>query len=691
MNEFQQYQQQLQMQRMMEMQQARMQQLQQQQNNMMLFSQQRAYMGSLVNPLGGAPLAGGAVGMGLMSNGAARQSLLGAAIDAGRFNFAGIGTSGGLNVLGLNTAIGNRIGFRFADANRGITQARAEDALAGFGTGFTTGLIPGLTDSLGLGFINRARGTQGLVNINDRAAGVMDVFQGVRGAGASGVEGRGLSRVFATNALIGSSRRLGSAMPELNAEEIQKIQGLAMGSMSTAQLSMAARSESDFDKVMESQEALLKKIAENTKMSVDEIKETNKVFKGQGGAGGSMRAMQSISAAVAGMASTTDATQQELVAMGAGFRSGARNLGMRGLNNVAGLMLSRADAQMGRFNRGLIDETDMAAFGGTTAMEQAAATQQALLQRSRQFAVVNQTTLGLLGGSAGAIAASQGFGGLQQAVGAQIAADPINAAANAVFTREGQAALDTNTLGAMQTAFQEANAYRGAIPGAGRAIAIQRFAQSMNLTPQQALAQFERIEGMQGRIEALGAAGRGLSPDVLDAIDNAATQTGLGDRTAEVASLIQSGVDPETAIRRAYVPRSQEDVQNLLAANPDIRLQSAGTLLPPGSADYFNVDTSNRVRHVRDRERFDRTGRSVNGEDISIEQLMGADTQYDTHNRGADFESLFSNQTFQNTLRDLAMPRIRIANEDPPALGTSTNPSYTIVLDAEEFARTVGG
>ncbi len=686
MNEFQQYQQQLQMQRMMEMQQARTQQLQLQQQNMMLFGQQRAYAASLVNPLGGSPLAGGAIGIGVAANGATRQSLFAAALDAGRFNFAGIGTSAGL----FGTGIGNRIGFRFADADRSITQARAEDALAGFGTGFTTGLLPGLADSLGLGFINRRLGTQGLVGINDRAADVMDVFQGVRGRASSGIEGRGLSRQFATNALITSSRRLGSAMPELNTEEIRKIQGLVMETMSTAQLTQAARSESDFDKMLESQEALLKKIAENTKMTTEEMKETNKVFKGQGGVGGSMQAMRSISAAVAGMGATTDATQQELMAMGAGFRSGARNLGMRGLNSVAGLMMSRMDAQLGRFNRGLINETDMAAFGGTTAAEQAAATQQALLQRSRQFAVANQTTLGLLGGNAGAIAASQGFSGLQQAIGAQIAADPINAAANAVFTREGQAALDRNTIGAMQTAFQEANAFRRDIPGAGRAIAIQRFSQSMGLTPQQGLAQYERIEGMQGRIEALGAAGRGLSPDVLDAVDNAARKTGLGDRSREVAQLIQNGVAPEEAIRQAHTPKTQAEVQTLVANNPRLGEMSAGRLLPPGSQDYFSVDNFAPVRHKSQRGKFDAGFSAVHRADISLEQLVGEDTAYDTHRRGADFESMFSNPLFQNRLLNEVMPKINIANQAPQPLGSATNPNYTILVDREGATTSVG-
>lgn len=686
MNEFQQYQQQLQMQRMMEMQQARMQQLQQQQNNMMLFSQQRAAAASFFNPMGAAPMMGGPFGMGTTAGGDVRQGFVGTAAEAGLFNFAGIGTSGGF----LGTGFGNRIGFRFADANRAITQARAQDQLAGLRAGFLPGLGASVLDTLGLGAVGRRLGIAGFAGINDAAAGMQDIFGGVRGVSASGIEGRGISREFATRALLRSSGRLGAAMPELNTQEIRNIQGLAMETMSTAQLTQAARSESDFDKMMESQEALLKKIAENTKMSVDEIKETNKVFKGQGGVGGSMRAMQSISAAVAGMGATTDATQQELMAMGAGFRSGARNLGMRGLDSVAGLMMSRMDAQLGRFNRGLIDETDMAAFGGTTAAEQAAATQQALLQRSRQFAVTNQTTLGLLGGNAGTIAASQGFGGLQQAIGAQIAADPINAAANAMFTREGQAALDRNTIGALQTAFQEANAFRRAIPGAGRAMAIQRFSQSMGLTPQQALTQFERIEGMQGRIEALGAAGRGLSPDVLDAIDNAARQTGLGDRTREVAQLIQNGVAPEEAIRQAYTPKTQAEVQQMVAANPELGNMAAGSLLPPGSQDYFSVDRNALVRHKSQRGKFDQGLTSVSRSDISLEQLVGADTAYDTHKRGADFESMFSNPLFQSRLLNQVMPKINIANQAPQPLGSATNPNYTILVDREGATTSVG-
>ena len=683
MNEFQQYQQQLQMQRMMEMQQARMQQLQQQQNNMMLFSQQRAAAASFFNPMGATPMMGGPLGMGTTAGGDVRQGLLGLSAEAGRFGFMGLGTQRGL----FGTGIGAPIGFRFADANRSITQARAQDQLRAFGNNFVGSLGGNVLASFGL---DRVFNQQGNVGSMDAAMDMMDVFGGVRGLGASGVEGRGISATFAERVTRRARNRLASSMPELTSSQITQIQGLSAQTMSTAQLAQAARSESDFDKIMESQEALLKKIAENTKMSVDEIKETNKVFKGQGGAGGSMQTMRSISAAVAGMGATTDATQQELMAMGAGFRSGARNLGMRSLNGVAGLMMSRMDAQLGRFNRGLIDETDMAAFGGTTAAEQAAATQQALLQRSRQFAVTNQTTLGLLGGNAGAIAASQGFGGLQQAIGARIAADPINAAANAMFTREGQASLDRNTIGAMQTAFQEANAFRGSIPGAGRAMAIQRFSQSMGLTPQQALTQFERIEGMQGRIEALGAAGRGLSPDVLDAVDNAAKRTGLGDRSREVAQLIQNGVAPEEAIRQAYTPKTQAEVQTLLANNPKLAEMSAGRLLPPGSQDYFSVDNNAPMRHASERGKFDQGFRSVSRSDISLEQLVGADTAYDTHKRGADFESMFSNPLFQNRLLNEVMPKINIANQAPQPLGSATNPNYTILVDREGATTSVG-
>ena len=695
MNDFQQYQQQLQMQRMMEMQQARMQQMQQTQQNGIMFGDQRALASSYLNPMGGTPMLGAGPGMATFGSGTTRQSLLGAAADAGMFTGVGIGTQGGL----FNLGIGNRAGFRFADASRATTQARAQDQMAAFRSGFGQELGAALLPD----FLQRKFGLAANQGLGDAAADMQDRFASVRGVNASGIEGRGVSRMFALGAMDRAGDRLSRSMPELNTEEIRKIQDLSMGTMSTAQLGASARSSSDFDKMMEAQEGLLKKIAENTKMSVDEIKETNKVFKGQGGTGGSLQVMKSVSDAVTGMRSTTGMTQEELLNMGAGFRAGARGMGMRNLNSVTRLMIGRTDATLRAFNNGEIDETSMAAFGGTTPGEQAAARAQVMMQRSRQFAVNNQTGIGLLGGQAGAIAASQGFAGQQMAVGAAIASDPINAAADAIYSKEGQARLDRNTVGAQQTAYQSAVAYQQQLPGANRSVAVQQFAQTMGLNPVQALTAFDRIEGLQDRINGLGDAGRALSPDIIDAIDKVAKATGYGDdRSAEVARLINEGKKPEDAIREVYTPRTRKEFMDIANKNPHIASMSANSsgIAMPGATAY-TVDRHRKLRGDGEKAETDYEGSMVShtygasayipfSDEITVAQFLGPDTEYDTHRRTENYESFFGRRGNQDKYFKAAVPSINITNSAPEVLGSSGRPSHVIVTNTNDFAQTVG-
>jgi len=691
MNDFQQYQQQLQMQRMMEMQQARMQQMQQTQQNGIMFGDPRALASSYLNPMGGTPMRGAAPGMATFGSGMTRQSLLGVAADAGMFASLGIGTQAGL----LSTGIGNRAGFRFADSSRAVTEARARDQMAAFGGSLGQEMGAALLPD----FLQRRFGLAGNQGLGDAAADMQDRFGSVRGLNATGVEGRGVSRMFALGAMDRAGDRLSRSMPELNTEEIRKIQGLSMDTMSTAQLGAAARSSSDFDKMMEAQEGLLKKIAENTKMSVDEIKETNKVFKGQGGTGGSLQVMKSVSDAVTGMQSTTGMTQEELLNMGAGFRAGARGMGMRNLNSVTRLMIGRTDATLRAFNNGEIDETSMAAFGGTTPGEQAAARAQVMMQRSRQFAVNNQTGIGLLGGQAGAIAASQGFAGQQMAVGAAIASDPINAAADAIYSKEGQARLDRNTVGAQQTAYQSAVAYQQQLPGANRSVAVQQFAQTMGLNPVQALTAFDRIEGLQDRINGLGAAGRALSPSIIDAIDRVASATGRGDLSAEVAELISQGKSPEEAIREVYTPRTQEDVAKLLEQNPSIANQKATSYLHLGNSDHTRFYRGAKSGEYKIRpsgeeaetpyEMGQYTFRADMG-NLTMGQFVGPDTEYDTHVRGPSYGDAYSSSPFQTRMFNAAVPSLQIVDDGPTGvLGSAGRPSHVIVTNATDFAQTV--
>lgn len=482
MNEFSEYQQQLQMQRMMEMQQARMQQLQQMQQNAMLFGQQRAALAAATTPLGtiGDGVFGGGIGMG--ANGTARQSFLGlAASAAGDANFLfGVGSDRGL----FGTGIGNRLNFRFSDPGRGMAALRAQQTLAGIRGQMLPGLATDALNSMGLGFATRRLGLAGQGSVIEDSLDVMNAFSGIRGVSQQNMRAGqvGVNRDFAVSTLANLRRGISNRFSAFDDDEVRTLSTAAMDSLSIGQRQAIAQgTREEADKALMEQVDLLKKISENTKMSVQEIGELTKVAKGQT-VGSPGQLVTKAAEFASSMSASTDMTRGELGAMALGFRRNALDLGATGAgaDRMMGRMFRSFEQTMDRFNNGLIDDGAMFAYGGNTPEE--AARLRAIAQ-ARQGAAFSRATRGTMGLLDDPIAAMRG--GMAGFVGAQaqaIGADPLNAAANAIYSDRGIARGDARMAASQNAAVAYGDMINRQMGGRlNEASLIQLYAQQLNI------------------------------------------------------------------------------------------------------------------------------------------------------------------------------------------------------------------
>lgn len=482
MNDFSEYQQQLQAQRMMEMQQARMQQLQHMQQNAMLFGQQRASLAAATTPLGtiGGGLLGGGIGMG--AGGTARQSFLGLAASAtgDASILLGIGSDRGL----FGSGIGNRLNFRFSDPGRGMAALRSQQTLEGISGQMVPGLAADALNAVGLGFATRRLGLAGQGSVIEDSLGVMNSFSGIRGASQQNMRAGqlGVNRDFAVSTLANLRRGISSRFSALDDDEVRTLSTAAMDSLSLGQRqAMAQGTREDADKALMDQVDLLKKISENTKMSMVELGELTKVAKGQTVGSPSQLADKAANFA-SSMSASTDMTRGELGAMALGFRRNALDLGATGAgaDRMMGSMFRSFEQTMDRFNNGRIDDGVMFAYGGNTPEE--AARLRAIAQ-ARQGAAFSRATRGTMGLLDDPIAAMRG--GMAGFVGAQaqaIGADPLNAAASAIYSDRGIARGDARMAASQSAAVAYGDMINRQMGGRlNEASLIQLYAQQLNL------------------------------------------------------------------------------------------------------------------------------------------------------------------------------------------------------------------
>ena len=501
MNDFSQYQQQLQMQRMMQMQQARMQQMQQMQQNAALFGHQQAAFAAATTPLGtvgGGALSGG-IGQGA---GGPRQSFLGLALSASG-GFAGMGTDGGL----FGTGIGNQLNYRFSDPSRAFARRRAAQDLEGASRGICGEFASTSLNSLGLGFLNRASGMAGQSSVIEDSLGVMDAFSGMRGATESRIGGVGVSRGFAVDRLRNLRTGISKRFSALGDEEVRTLSNSAMDSLSlTQRTAMAQGTAGDADKTLQEQVDLLKQIVTHTKGSVQEAAELVKVAKGQ--STGNAAALVARSGELASnITSSTDMTRGQLANMSLGFRGAALDMGASagGADRMQSHMMDAFDRTLARINSGDIDTAALRAYGGSTPEEQARNRVMAMAQQGARFSQATTGTMGLLDDPMAAMR-----GGMAGFVGAQaqaIGSDPFNARANAKYSDLGIARSDARMAAGQQGALSYADMMNRQMGGRlNEASLIGIFAEQLGITdPRQARDQYRQVKkDLTGLQEAFG-------------------------------------------------------------------------------------------------------------------------------------------------------------------------------------------
>ena len=498
MNDFSQYQQQLQMQRMMQMQQARMQQMQQMQQNSALFGQQQAAFAAATTPLGtvGGGAFSGGVGQGA---GGPRQSFLGLGLAA-TGGFGVLGTENGL----FGTGIGNQLNFRFNDNNRLGGQLRAQQDLEGVKRGIGRDLMSSGVNALGLGFLNRRFGLAGQSSVVEDSLGVMNSFSGIRGATESRVGGVGVSRGFAVDRLANIRGNISGRFKAMGDEEVRTLSNSAMDSLSlTQRTAMAQGTAGDADKTLEKQVDLLKTIVTNTKMQVQEAAELVKVAKGQS-TGNAAALVARSSELASNITSSTDMTRGQLANMSLGFRGAALDMGASagGADRMQSHMMAAFDRTMARINSGDIDSAALRAYGGSTPEEQARNRVLAMAQQGSRFSQATTGTMGLLDDPMAAMR-----GGMAGFVGAQaqaVGSDPFNAMANAKYSDRGIARGDARTAAGHQMAIAQGDMTNQMMGGRlNEASLIGLYAEQMGITdPRQARDQYRANRKATGELSA---------------------------------------------------------------------------------------------------------------------------------------------------------------------------------------------
>ena len=484
------------MQRMMEMQQARMQQLQQMQQNAMLFGQQRAAFAAATTPLG--TMGGGALSGGMgQGPGGPRQSFLGLSLAASGGLF-GLGESRGL----FGTGIGNQLNFRFSDPSRDFAQRRAQQELQGVGRGIGRELFADSLNAVGLDFLNRKFGLAGQGSVIEDSLAVMDSFSGIRGAREARVGGVGVSRGFAVDTLRNLRAGISGRFSAMGDDEVRTLSTAALDTLSLGQRSALAQgTRQDADKALMDQVDLLKKISENTKMSVDEIKEVSKAAKGQT-AGSPLQLVQRAASFAGSMETSTDMTRGELTEMALGFRRSALDLGATGAgaDRMQRSMFRTFERTLERFNAGQIDDGTLFAYGGSTPEEAAQLRAMAL---ARQGSRLSRATVGTMGLLDDPIAAMRG--GMAGFVGAQaraIADDPYNAAANARYSEQGIRRSDARTASAQLIAVEQARMLNRQMGGRlNESSMIGIFANALGIDdPRKARDQYLELVGAEDKL-----------------------------------------------------------------------------------------------------------------------------------------------------------------------------------------------